>query len=551
MKKFRKQMSVAIVVMLGLSVLLAACGGKNVDVKSGADSQPGTEETKQADPFGKFEPAIEVTSVHETNNTYKFPEGQSIEDNVWTRGYEQDLGMKIKYLWTSDQYEQKLNLTIASGQLPDVMAVTATQLKQLAEADQLADLSEIYQTYASPRTKEFLEKDGGISLKAATFNGKLLALPFTYSAYDGASLLWVRTDWLKKLNLPEPQTMQDVFAIAEAFAAQDPDGNDKKDTFGLGAFKDIYGGFGGLQGFFNAYHAYPGKWIQDASGKLAFGSIQPEMKTALAKLSEMYKAGQIDGEFGVKDSNKLAEAVTSGKLGMYFGEMWTPLWPLLDGKKLNPSMEWKGYPLPSIDGTPAKPQIGLGTVEYYVVNKDFKNPEAVVKMMNYYLRQTEDPKTTGAFSFKDGIELYKYAIVKAASVTQNIDAYLSVKAALETNDPAKLDLSSKIYYEEIQKFNKGDVSGWGYARVFGPEGSQSLLHQYYVNHGFQMDEFIGAPTASMGEKKPTLNKMEIEQITKIIIGAAPIDSFDDFITNWKNLGGNQLTDEVNAWRASQ
>ncbi|RAV14389.1 extracellular solute-binding protein [Paenibacillus contaminans] len=559
--RFRKVLSTGIAAMLSSSMLLVACSGNNGDVKPG--NSPGTgsaaaskEPAKAAekpDPFGKYDPPIEVTSVREMNSAWKFPSDQTMENNVWTKGYEQDLGMKVKYLWTSDQYEQKLNLTIASGQLPDVMAVNATQLQQLADAGQLADLTDVYQQYASPVTKEYLEKDGGASMRAATLNGKLLALPFTASGYDQAPLLWVRTDWLKKLNLPEPKTMQDVFAIAEAFTTQDPDGNQKNDTFGLGATKGLYGHMGTLEGFFNGYHVYPGKWVKDASGKLVYGGVQPEMKAALAKLNEMYKKGQIDSEFGVRDGNKLAESLTSGKLGMFFGEMWASLFPLQDGKNLNPEMDWKAYPLPSIDGKPAKPQIGLGTVEYYVVKKNFKNPEVVVKLMNYYLRQCLDPNTRETFSYKDGMEFYRFSIVKSSSVTSNIDAYLDVKGALETKDTSKMKVeSNKVYYEAVDKFmNQGDISGWGYTRVFGPGGSQSLLHHYFTNNGFQRDEFFGAPTPSMGDKIPTLGKMEVEQFTKIIMGAAPIDSFDEFAANWNKLGGEQVTKEVNDWKAKQ
>ena len=63
---------------------------------------------------------------------------------------------------------------------------------------------------------------------------------------------------MKKLNLPEPNTMDDLAAIAEAFAKQDPDGNGKADTYGLALTKDIglnsssvgfFNGFGGFRKF--------------------------------------------------------------------------------------------------------------------------------------------------------------------------------------------------------------------------------------------------------------------------------------------------------------
>jgi len=34
------------------------------------------------------------------------------------------------------------------------------------------------------------------------------------------------------------------------------------------------------------------------------------------------------------------------------------------------------------------------------------------------------------------------------------------------------------------------------------------------------------------------------------MNAAPIDDFDSFVTNWKKLGGDQITQEVNEWYAS-
>ncbi|MGG3280993.1 hypothetical protein [Paenibacillus solani] len=42
-----------------------------------------------------------------------------------------------------------------------------------------------------------------------------------------------------------------------------------------------------------------------------------------------------------------------------------------------------------------------------------------------------------------------------------------------------------------------------------------------------------------------------ETFTKIIRGAASVDEFDQFVLNWKNLGGDQITQEVNEWYADK
>ena len=80
----------------------------------------------ETDPFAKYETPVEITTVKNLGaGTLDFPQGDSIENNVWTRKYEEALGVKIRFLWTTNeqQYTQKVNIAITSNELPDVMAV--------------------------------------------------------------------------------------------------------------------------------------------------------------------------------------------------------------------------------------------------------------------------------------------------------------------------------------------------------------------------------------------------------------------------------------------
>lgn len=61
------------------------------------------------------------------------------------------------------------------------------------------------------------------------------------------------------------------------------------------------------------------------------------------------------------------------------------------------------------------------------------------------------------------------------------------------------------------------------------------------------NEFIGAATPRMAEVGATLEQLELETFIKIIMGAASIDEFDKFAENWKKLGGDEVTAEVNEW----
>ncbi|MNR63926.1 hypothetical protein D3C85_1863950 [compost metagenome] len=50
----------------------------------------------------------------------------------------------------------------------------------------------------------------------------------------------------------------------------------------------------------------------------------------------------------------------------------------------------------------------------------------------------------------------------------------------------------------------------------------------------------------MVERKSTLEKLQNEVFVKIILGDS-IETFDKFVDDWKKLGGEQITTEVNDW----
>jgi putative aldouronate transport system substrate-binding protein len=97
-------------------------------------------------------------------------------------------------------------------------------------------------------------------------------------------MVWVRQDWLDKLGLEGPQTIDDIESIARAFIEQDPDGNGVADTYGLtGTLQPVMvpSNLHGFDIIFNAYGAFPTIFHQDENGQVVYGSVQPAAKEAL------------------------------------------------------------------------------------------------------------------------------------------------------------------------------------------------------------------------------------------------------------------------------
>ncbi|MGZ7441124.1 extracellular solute-binding protein [Paenibacillus sp. TH7-28] len=556
-------------VLVLASLMLAACsggggGGNGANGDPGGASKDNQNQTSAADdgPLGKYDPAIEVSFVRDLsdvveNNVLGVLKGETIDNNRWTQLYEDELGIRIKYDWvvkgspTSDQYLQKINVTLASGDLPDVIPVNATQLKQLADSDQIEDMTELYEKYASPFTKKVLSEEGTSVFDAATFDGKLMAVPQLESSMERAMYIWIRTDWLDKLGLKPPKTMADVLAISKAFTEGDPDGNGKKDTFGLGVTKDLWGGAMGLEGFMAGYDAYPNIWVEDASGKLVFGSTQPEVKKALQVLQDMAKNGQIDQEFGVKDGGKVSEQISAGKIGMEYGEQWNSIWPLQLNRDNDPNAQWQAFPIVSESGETPKVPLKFSTTRFFAVKKGAAHPEAVIKMFNLHLEKNwgETAEFDKYFAPPEAESVWQLSPVTPYPVKKNVDAFRAIDAARKAGDFSTLTGEAKTIQEKLEAYASGSSEGfalWGWERIYGEAGSMGIADQYDKNNQFLREKFVGAPTPTMVERKATLEKLQNEVFVKIILGD-PIDKFDQFVADWKKLGGDQITQEVNEW----
>ncbi|MCD9025520.1 hypothetical protein [Cohnella silvisoli] len=64
------------------------------------------------------------------------------------------------------------------------------------------------------------------------------------------------------------------------------------------------------------------------------------------------------------------------------------------------------------------------------------------------------------------------------------------------------------------------------------------------------NKFVGRYTPTMNLKWTLLKKLEKETMLKIVYGNLPVEAFDDFIRQWNERGGEDITREVNEWDQS-
>lgn len=529
-----------------------------------ADQQQMTVEQWVAKADDAFDPPIDISTITRTSTPVKFPDGDSIEDNVWTRAYESKYGITVTTQFAIDQsqWEQRVNLMIGSGDLPDFFEATQAQLDQLVRADLVEDLAATFRDHASDNVRATILEGGPIPLQSAVYDGKLMAIPFTEQK-ETAPLWFIRKDWLDNLGLPVPETLDDLLSVAEAFTTQDPDGLGTPGRYGIAVAPQGPRDLAYLEAFWNGYHAYRGIWFEK-DGELVYGSVQPEMKAALGRLQELYQAGVLHPELGTMTEENLFEDWGTGRVGIVQGRgSATSGTDVL--KDAYPDADIIAIPCLSIDGDVARVQVNQPNVRagggYWVVRKGYEHPEALLKMLDFWIDTfyfTPSDEVQQVF-VSDGVEpnfwtLSKIGVYRAY---KNTDAYLTVTRLLEEANP---DLSSyrpepRFWYGQIKPILDGEpftgVQYRGYVGYYGPTCGRAVQDLYRTEDRYLSNQFYGVPTRTMTQRKSSMDSLEAETFVKIIQGTSSVDEFDAFVEEWRNIGGDQVTDEVNEWRAQQ
>jgi len=527
-------------------------------------------------PWGKYDPPITITYAQVISSTMLdrlaqlneiTGENYSEDDTMWTRAYYDEFGITMKMAFSAanhDEYITQLSVAAASNQLPDYIQFGDNKavIGQFYQAGSLADLTDVIEQYAYPFYKNSLEQAGEEIFYAGTFNGRRHVLPQIIGGENSAqAFIYIRKDWLDKLGMEIPDTMEELVAVIKAFKDNDPDGNGKNDTIGLLAYDTSIPGM--FKGFFNAFHAYPDAWVKDGKGGITYGSILDENKAALAQLAELYAGGYIPQDWFSLTYDSAKERVVTGKAGLMFGTqsqmfgMYQDVWENLKDE----GVEFWVIPIPSVDGKLPKFTASSNAQNYYGMSSSCKYPEVIVKFANLHVKYLWDPEYTNAeLSAKYGnypasdkhagvTDLWSLSLVPYELPGKNAEKNRLAFEAIKTGDTSKLILPEYItLYEFLKQIDENKENKLKDIEItFGRHGANVVMEKYLKNGQIMTDLFLGAPTKTMISSQAALDTMEQEAFTNIIAGNKPVDYFDTFVKEWMAAGGQQIINEVNEW----
>lgn len=563
----KQKQIIALVSATALAATALAGCGKTSEENTQTTAVGEAEGTAKEDlPFSKYAETVTVHLGGSMNPNAKILDGMSYEDNAYTRFLKDDLNIEVVYDWiaSSSDYDEKMNLCIGSGTIPEMMNVNATQYRALLKYDMIQPLDQYFEDYASDKLKGYVES-GGEELKKCITNdkGEMMAIPAPSMMVGEMNEMWIRQDWLDNLGLEVPRTWDEMAAVAEAFVTQDPDGNGEDDTIGIlgpgnsNHINDIGDNQFGLDPLFCSFQSYPQYWLQDEDGTVKYGSIQPETRVALEKIQKLYTDKLIDPEMLVRSNCQ--EAVLSGKVGIFFGPWWSG-YTVADAT-LAGEADWRAYFTPLSEDGKYYTHMPDPTSKYVVVSKSCKNPEAAFKIISYLVANeqqwTDDGITSSEMSCADFYPLWNgYDNADEIEVsTETLEKYLAGEITMDDVDFSqhKLLKSDMEAVTELKKEPYDDFSldKWNMDSDLAKTNLPRLVSLLVGGAPYVNDKYIpvynaySGQTETMQAKWANLKKMEEETFAKIIMGKADISEFDTFVENWKNQGGDQILKEIN------
>ena len=550
MKRFKSFIAGLLVLMLIMAI--AACSKPNTEGKK----EPIAKTENLMTPYGKYPEVIEMHTVKRASSASNFAKGDTVQDNAMTRYVQDKLNVKTIVDWEveASEFVNKLSLNIAGDSLPDMFTLGAGDYivyKQLLGNNMLADLTVAYEKCAGDYMKKVFTSFDNRNLDAYTEDGKLYGVAGGRYGYEH-NLLWLRQDWLKEYNLKIPKSVEDIKNILTVFKEKNPGGQN------VGMILNATNPAGGYSSgysatpIFEAYGATPQTWIKDASGKIVFGSVMPEMKEGLKVLAEWYAEGLIDTQFPTRTAGGANDAVwNGGQSGVTFAPWWFA-YTQGDLPRNDPNAEVIPVNAP-LDAKGNYNVVWPGPAgDVLFVNKNYDYPEAVVKVINveYDMWRGFDPKGAkliepnraanvdwGYMFPTSGVNLeYADIIPNVGLLAKNY-----IEKDLLEGAPTATEMDKEMARDAKHYADTKSLEGMGWIHYHGRYLASNLVKLPEVKVKYPVFSFT---TESMADLKPNLDTLETTAFLQIIVGEKPIEYFDEFVKDWYAQGGDTITEEV-------
>lgn len=423
---------------------------------------------------------------------------------------------------------QSFNLMIASKELPDIVGGKRQEIIKYGQEGAFIPLNDLIEQYA-PDIKKILDENPDVRAAITAEDGNIYQIPFMFKDIVSEAY-FIRQDWLDKLGLQIPTTVDELHDVLKAFVEQDPNGNGVKDEVGYFCRVSVAdrNKLVGLLPVFgiNDY------WHINKNGKVAIGMYTPEYKEAIKSVSQWYAEGLIDPEIFTRGGSARDILFPENNGGMIHD--WIPS---TTGYNKSVADQVEGFklvgmlPVTDVNGdqweVASRAKLdGAG----WAITSSNKHPEETMKYMNFYFTETgRRIKTYGVegatYNMVDGKPVYTDDILNSDKAI-NIQI-MEMGGMIE--DMAYLHDAS---YENFAMDEEGQKT----MKMYSDAGVSNAVYPQVPAISFTNEE-----NDLIQAKYPACRTYMLEQMQKWTFDGSMVDQqFDGYMQTLKEMGMDEI-----------
>lgn len=518
--KWKKSLVLLLCVLIGIGTL-AGCNSKETNAGK-------TESTTETDP-DKVYPVKSTTTLKYWVRSKAAKSAPNYNDSEFAKALIEQTGINVEFLIPPvGQEQEQFNIMMASGDYPDIVETPYHAAyfpggggKAIKE-EVLISLNEPLQKWG-PNTTKMFEKYPEAERICKSDDGQIYAFPFLRETDEQRIFqgIIVRQDWLDDLNLPKPETIDEWYETLKAF----------RDQKGATAPLSFHISLLNSTAFIGAYGVTNGFYLED--GKMIYGPTQPGYKEFLKTFRKWYEEGLIDKNILAMDAAQTAldNNILNDKTGATINNAGGGIgkWmAVMEGKDTKFQLAGAKYPVLNKGDRPKFGRMDTAATPYVSITTNCKDVEAAVRLLDYGY----SPK--GHLLMNWGIE--------GESYTMDENGQVSYTDAMKNNDK---QLTEAEMLAQYACGNGPMIQDKQIMRLNFPRPEQQEAIKLWAETDM-LEHFVpGLSPAEEDEEDNVrishdLTTYNEQMLAKFLTGSEPIDNFDQYVAQLKQLGVDRL-----------
>jgi len=457
----------------------------------------------------------------------------------------------------SKEYETTISTRFASGKdLPDIVnyAYSASKMIDLYKNGLILKLNDLIDQNA-PDFKTLLGTRPYLTVANGDREGNILRIPASYveNPQHLFSVMTIRKDWLKKVNLEMPKTPDGFFNALKSFQDQDVNGNGKKDeiltAIGISKLNKVLGAAFGVKYMENAANS----WYVDKAGKIYNTALTNDAKNYVTFMNQLYAAKLLDNDFLNQTSEQYNGKLYNNLVASEVGAWW-------DSVLLNTQVRDKGFadaelipmvPSLSVNGQPMIYIKDLPGYGGFMITKDCNDPAAAMKVINWGYTLEGSQMNYYGETGKGGNYYEKATALDGLTLPEYQMQYTAKGKAAAAEEPLLWNKMGWVWELSTKcLIGNADSVAQEFSQSFGNAGTAADI-QFNLNglndavkkYGIPAVNFV-APSTEQSAQWKGYNDLWTymdEMISKFVTGVEPMTNWDSFIAKCASMGINDAT----------